>query len=433
MNEIGFFRHRIQFSLIPIVIHAFGKILLVCLTLFGSQLFSQPLAEGHSKFLGNIIGGSIPANFDSYWNQVIPENSGKWVSVEIGRDMYEWGGLDAAYNYAIDRDFQYKHHTLIWGQQQPWRWLQTLDSLEQAEEVEEWIRLVGERYPEMDFVDVVNEPLPNHAPPQYKDALGGDGETGWDWVIWCFEKARQYCSDTTKLLLNEYNLLNSNYNTDQIIGIIHLLKERGLIDGIGIQGHYTELRNVQVSTINNNLDKLAATGLPIYISEFEVDLADDNAQLQEYQRIFPVLWEHPGVKGVTLWGYIQYQMWKPNGYLVRADGTERPALQWLREYLSGTDVKESPELIPVDYALYQNCPNPFNPITSISFDLPVKSNIRFVFYNVLGEVVKEIAKGEYEVGHHEIILDAVSLATGVYFYKIEAGGFVGVKKLAIVK
>jgi len=120
----------------------------------------------------NVYGNSGPgANFDLYWNQVTPENSGKWGSVEIGRDIYEWGGLNNAYNYALDRDFPFKHHTLVWGQQQPW-WLQYLDSASQAEEVEEWIRLVGERYPDMDFVDVVNEPLPNRAPPKYKDALG---------------------------------------------------------------------------------------------------------------------------------------------------------------------------------------------------------------------------------------------------------------------
>ena len=52
-------------------------------------------------------------------------------------------------------------------------------SASQREEVEEWIRLVGERYPDMDFVDVVNEPL--NAPPPFMNALGGNGETGWDW------------------------------------------------------------------------------------------------------------------------------------------------------------------------------------------------------------------------------------------------------------
>lgn len=68
--------------------------------------------------------------------------------------------------------------------------------------MEKWIRLVGERYPDMDFVDVVNEPF--NAPPPYKNALGGSGTTGGDWVITAFQWARQYCPSRTKLLLNEY-------------------------------------------------------------------------------------------------------------------------------------------------------------------------------------------------------------------------------------
>ena len=131
-----------------------------------------------------------------------------------------------------------------------------------------------------------------------------------------------------------------------------------------------------MSTIKNNLDKLAATGLPIYISEFEVDIADDNEQLQEYQRRFPVLWEHSGVKGITLWGYIQYRIWKVNGYLIRADGTERPALEWLRSYLAETDVKDSAESMPTDYVLYQNYPNPFNPSTTIRYTLSKSSEVK---------------------------------------------------------
>ncbi len=59
--------------------------------------------------------------------------------------------------------------------------------------------MVGQRYPEIDMIDVVNEPLNGHNPPDggsgranYKNALGGNGATGWDWVIRAFTLARQY-------------------------------------------------------------------------------------------------------------------------------------------------------------------------------------------------------------------------------------------------
>ncbi len=80
------------------------------------------------------------------------------------------------------------------------------------------------------MIDVVNEPL--HAPPSYMNAIGGSGSTGWDWVIWAFEKARQYCPNA-KLLINEYDVLSSTTNLANYISIINLLKARNLLDGIG--------------------------------------------------------------------------------------------------------------------------------------------------------------------------------------------------------
>lgn len=324
---------------------AFRILLGLCVLALNSFLFSQPLATGHSKFLG--CAGDVPfmASFDTYWNQFTPENSGKWGSVEGTRDQYNWSPLDQAYQYAKARGFPFKFHTLIWGNQQP-SWISTLSAEEKLEEIEEWIKLVGERYPEIDLVDVVNEALPSHNPPDgrngranYKDALGGDGQTGYDWVIWAFQKARQYIPKA-KLLINDYGIINDNGATTAYLKIINLLKDRGLIDGIGVQGHRFELENADTTVLKNNLSRLAATGLPIYISEFDLGnygdsgTPNDAVQLRLYQKIFPILWNHPGVQGITFWGYVENRMWQGTCYLVRADGTERPALQWLRTFLT---------------------------------------------------------------------------------------------------
>ena len=285
------------------------------------------MAKGKCKFLGNIIAGSAPDNFKKYWNQVTPENGGKWGSVEGTRDVMNWTALDLAYNYAKDNGLPFKQHTLVWGQQQP-GWMSTLPPEEQKEEVDEWIKSFCQRYPETDFIDVVNEPL--HAVPDYAAALGGGGTTGWDWVVWTFEKARDYCPNA-KRVLNDYNILGDDVATTRYLNIINLLKDKGLIDIVGEQGHFME--TTPSATIKKNLDRLSATGLPIHISEYDVNLADDNAQYQKYQEQFPVLWEHPGVHGVTLWGYRQNRIWRENAYLIRADGSVRPALTWLIHYV----------------------------------------------------------------------------------------------------
>jgi endo-1,4-beta-xylanase len=295
--------------------------------------FAQPLASGKSKFVGNIIGNgySIPSNFSSYWNQVTAENAGKWGSVEFTQGSYSWTQLDDIYNYAVANGFPYKHHNLIWGQQQP-SFMSNLDSASQYQEIENWIKNSGQRYPKADFCDVVNEPL--HAQPVYKNALGGDGATGWDWVIKAFELARKYWSPNTKLLINEYNVLNDASGASRYIQIINLLKDRGLIDGIGIQAHTGEVDGPSLTTLKTNLDKITATGLPVYISEFDINESNDSTQLQRYQSIFPLLYEDPGVYGITLWGYIQGQIWQTNAYLLTDRLAERPAMQWLRTYLA---------------------------------------------------------------------------------------------------
>jgi GH35 family endo-1,4-beta-xylanase len=304
------------------------KTILIFLVLFTSSAFSQ-LAAGHDKFLGNASDPPIPATYDTYWNQLTPGNAGKWGTVEGIRDQYIWTPLDQAYEYAISRGFAYKHHILVQGSQQP-GWLASLDSAEQAQEVEKWIKLIGERYPELTLVDVVGEVISN--PPSYKKGLGGDGVTGWDWVIKAFELARQYLSPKTKLDLIEADIINGGPNISQFIQIVNLLKERNLIDGIGLVSH--NLENVDTATIRNSLDQLAATGVDIYIHSLDIGSTGDDQQLTLYRERFPILWEHPGVKGITLWGYIQNQMFQPNGYLLRTDGTERSALSWLREYLT---------------------------------------------------------------------------------------------------
>ncbi|MBX3143587.1 MAG: endo-1,4-beta-xylanase [Trueperaceae bacterium] len=287
------------------------------------------LAAGKDKFLGNIMRANIHLEFRDHWNQVTPEDSGKWLSVEALRGTMVWTVLDLIYGYARANGLPVKQHTFVWGQQEP-RWLPGLSPDEQREEVDEWMRLFAERYPDTAFVDVVNEPV--HAPPSYAEALGGDGETGWDWVVWAFERARLHFPDAV-LLINEYNVICCAADRAAYIEIARILHERGLIDGIGVQGH--GLEQVSAERIVAALDEIAAVGLPIYISELELATSDDEAQLEMYQRVFPALWEHPAVAGVTLWGYRAGQIWRKSAYLLDWFDEERPALTWLREYLEG--------------------------------------------------------------------------------------------------
>ncbi|MDZ7347033.1 MAG: endo-1,4-beta-xylanase, partial [candidate division KSB1 bacterium] len=388
---------------------------------------------------GNIINGgnSIPDKFAEIWNQVTPENAGKWGSVEGIKDNYNWANLDKIYQFAKKRNFPVRMHTLVWGQQQP-GWIGSLPPDKQREQVEEWIRLVSERYPEIDFIDVVNEPL--HETPVYAEALGGKGVTGWDWVIWAFEKARQYFPNA-KLHINEYHILSGMTPINDYIKIINLLKERGLIDGIGCQGHFLESTSSKL--ITSRLNQLAKAGLPIYITEYDVNIADDTKQLNVFKDQFPAIYEHPAVAGMTLWGYMQGQMWRSDGYLIRSNGKDRPAMTWLRSYFNpGTSVQSAAESTPQEWRLEQNFPNPCNSSTVISFYLPEASTISLIISDASGRTVRTLAIGEHPEGKGSVVWDGldeqkVPAASGVYFYTLQGGGrshsFAATRKLLLIR
>jgi len=302
-----------------------------------NNLYAQPYASGKSKFVGNVIsnGYSIRSDFSRYWNQVTAENAGKWGSVEGTQGNYSWAQLDSIYSYSVKKGYAYKHHNLVWGQQYP-SFVATVDSATLYQEIENWIKLTGQRYPKADFVDVVNEPLHSFTGTALNlvKALGGTGTTGWDWVIKAFQLARQYWSPTTKLLVNEYNIINDANGNANYVKLINILKSKGLIDGIGVQAHSGEVDGPAISTLKTNLHKLTATGVPVYISEFDINESDDNIQLQKYQSVFPLLYEDPGVYGITLWGYVYGQIWQTNAYMIDSRNAPRPAMQWLKTYLA---------------------------------------------------------------------------------------------------
>lgn len=88
---------------------------------------------------------------------------------------------------------------------------------------------------------------------------------------------------------------------------------------------------------------------------------------------------------------------------------------------------------PDAYALEQNYPNPFNPSTTIRFSLPHRSRVFLGVYNTLGQQVATLVQGQQEAGSYEVKLDGSALASGVYFYRIQAGSFLETKKLLLIR
>lgn len=88
---------------------------------------------------------------------------------------------------------------------------------------------------------------------------------------------------------------------------------------------------------------------------------------------------------------------------------------------------------PERFELFQNFPNPFNPATKIEFTLPESRRVRLVIYDVLGQELQTLINDVEEAGYKSVDFDASRLPSGVYFYSLQAGGFVEVKKMLIAK
>jgi len=305
-----------------------ATLMLSLLVLGGSGVYAQ-LAKNPNKFLGNITTMyAVRSDFSNYWNQLTPENETKWASIEGTRDVYKWETVDIQYKYCKDHKFPFKFHTLIWGGQYP-SWMNNLSQNEQLEEITEWFDAVAKRYPDLEYIDVVNEALSGHAPAPFKNALGGDGVSGYDWIVKAFIMARERWPKAV-LIYNDYNTFQ--YDTDRFIDLLKKIVAAGApVDAAGCQAH--DLNDMSGASFKIVLEKIHnQTGLPILISEYDINKEDDQVQLTRFKEQIPVMWEADYVAGITIWGYIYGSTWVDYSGLIK-NGVERPALKWLREYM----------------------------------------------------------------------------------------------------
>jgi len=337
-------------------------LLAVCSTCGYAQLSKNP-----NKFLGNITTAySVRSDFNTYWNQLTPENETKWASVEGTRGVFNWATVDKEYQYCKDHNFPFKFHTLVWGGQYP-SWMDALSQADQLVEITKWFDAAAKRYPDLQYIDVVNEALTGHNPAPYKNALGGDGASGYDWIVKAFIMARERWPKAV-LIYNDFNTFQ--WNTDAYIDLLKKIVAAGApVDAAGCQSH--DLNDLSGANFKTVLEKIhTQTGLPIVITEYDINLEDDQLQLTRFKEQVPIMWEANYVVGITLWGYIYGSTWVDFSGLIK-NGVERPALTWLRQYML-TDVAinaKSPLITLGKYAFI----NPSAGLVAINTEATIKA------------------------------------------------------------
>lgn len=283
------------------------------------------------KFVGNITTyNGIDANglvFSDYWDQITPENAGKWGSVQGNiSSARNWNTLTAIYDYAQSKGILFKQHVFVWGAQQP------SGNITEAD-VKSWMNEFCTRFPNTPLIDVVNEPPP-HTTPSYANAIGGGTNGSWQWIINAFIWAEEACPNSI-LILNDYNNIEYGDQNQHFINIAKTVKDAGApIHAVGAQSHGLHGQfGASTQTMMNLVTKLHNdVGLPVYITEYDIGEANDQTQLNKYKEHMTFFLETEWIKGITLWGWINGATWIDNSGIVNGS-TPRPAMTWLMDTL----------------------------------------------------------------------------------------------------
>jgi hypothetical protein len=102
------------------------------------------------------------------------------------------------------------------------------------------------------------------------------------------------------------------------------------------------------------------------------------------------------------------------------------------------EVTATPNALPADvtpskYALHQNFPNPFNPTTTLVYDVKDAGYVSLVVFDVLGRHVATLFDGQQDAGRYPVSFNASDLASGIYFYRLQVNGFSDMKKMVVIK
>jgi GH35 family endo-1,4-beta-xylanase len=266
------------------------------------------------------------------FNAIVFENDLKWRDWESpGRPAMVMKALD----WLDSKGIAARGHVLVWpgwGSKMNPEWKYLPDDLKRLadEKPEGWQQQMRDRLDarvtgaatalrgRLTEWDVINETWSNHV---VMDLLGKQEMVRW------FKLARAADPDV-KLYYNDFTMLSGGAvepdRTEHLYQTVKYLIDNGApIDGIGEQGHFGDAV-VEPERMLAILDRFATFGLPIRITEFDVNTADEKLQADYTRDFYTAAFSHPAVNGILMWGFWERAHWMPAAAMYRNDWTPKP-------------------------------------------------------------------------------------------------------------
>ncbi len=274
--------------------------------------------------------------FKTHFNAGVIEAAFKWHDMERERGVVNYASVDAMLRWADAAGVPLRGHCIFWGipnRVQPW--LKELSNDELNRELQQRGRVIGIRYKDrFAEYDLNNEMI--HA--NYYEQRLGEGITK-QMAQWIREG-----DPNAKLFVNDYDITTGRRLDDYVKHIRKLLDQGVPIAGIGVQGHLHG-DSFDPAALQNALDVLSQFNLPIRITEFnfpgqrskyyanellrkaQLTPEEEQAKAAALTEFFRIVFAHPAVTGIMMWGFWEGASWIPQSSLYRRDWTPTPAAQ----------------------------------------------------------------------------------------------------------
>jgi endo-1,4-beta-xylanase len=279
-----------------------------------------------STLLGAGLSNDLYRGVVTNWfNRVVLENDLKWPNF-AGNPQRAISSV----KWLRDRDIEVRGHNLLWP---AWRWMPS--SVAALSNNPSALRIVvSNRVASASAAfagqlvdwDVVNEPYSEH---DVMDVLGNAEMIQW------FKTAKQN-DPFARLYVNDYgNLEQVGTNTAHQTGFYHILgylvTNGAPVEGIGLQGHFGSFLSPP-DQILALFDRYGSFGLPLQVTEFDIDTTDTAVQADYTRDFLTVAFSHPSVDGVLMWGFWEGRHWLPDAALFRRDWTIKPnGMAWTNQ------------------------------------------------------------------------------------------------------